>query len=302
MTPRPDVLYAAPGAGLGHLVRAAAVCRCLEAEGVRVRIVTHSRFTPGLRHLTNLKIDFIPSTAWRRSIPAYARGCQPGLVVLDTFPWGLRGEWKNVTGLRFVTLARRLKVAGYLEAAGLGWEASSLHLARIIVSEPLTDDHLALLEASQGDLKTLPGRIRFPSHDTPIPLPSELAGMLTDDRVWLVVHSGPVPEVLRLAAKAEEDMEKNGGGRLAAILPLDPGMLPCPVFEYFPAARAYEQAFRVVTGAGYNSLADLAACPEKHVPVPFDRRYDDQAGRLTGRPAGRENGAPAAARLIMEWL
>jgi hypothetical protein len=76
--------------------------------------------------------------------------------------------------------------------------------------------------------------------------------------------------------------------------------LPC--FEYFPAAGLYERALKVVTAAGYNSMADLAAWPDKHICLPFHRRYDDQQGRFDGPPASPENGAGAAARMLAEWL
>ena len=36
----------------------------------------------------------------------------------------------------------------------------------------------------------------------------------------------------------------------------------------------------MITGAGYNSMADLLGWREKHVAVPFGRKYDDQAARV----------------------
>jgi hypothetical protein len=64
----------------------------------------------------------------------------------------------------------------------------------------------------------------------------------------------------------------------------------------------YDRAFRVVTGAGYNSMADMALYPDKHLAEAFERRYDDQQGRLSGPPAGEENGRDAAAAMIDAWL
>lgn len=301
----PKVLYAAPGAGLGHLVRACAVSLHLRKEGIETRIVTNSCFAEGLRRLTGCAIDFIPSTRWVRDIPVYAAAAKPRLVVLDTFPWGLRGEWKERGGmdLRFVTIARRLNVRSYLEAARLEWDLSSSQLERIIVAEPLADDHLALLESGESELLPLPGRIRFPAEEFPTVVPEPLAVHLLQDRVWLVVHTGPREEVLVLLQRAQEDMKKGGGGVVAAVILHPPDDVECPVFELFPASHLYGAAFRVVTGAGYGSLADMAPWPpDKHLCVPFQRRYDDQAARLDGLDAGAEDGTPHACEILMAAL
>ncbi|MEW5725520.1 MAG: hypothetical protein AB1896_20600 [Thermodesulfobacteriota bacterium] len=296
------ILFAAPGAGLGHLVRASAVGLALERLALKTRIVTNSPYAAGLGRLTGLTVDHLPSRRWPAQVRAYAAALKPTLVVLDAFPFGLRGEWRDPPpGLRFALLARRLKVRAYLEAAGVEWDPAAPTLERIIQIEPLGEDLLGLLALRGTDPRTLTGRIRFPAGDFPTPVPGGLAEVLDSGRAWLVVHSGPEKEVRRLWDLAAADLEKNGGGRLAAILPRETDGIPGPVFEYFPAARLYNRAFRVITGAGYNSLAEAALEPEKHLLCPFTRRYDDQAARLAGPPPGPGDGAMEAARLLAEW-
>ena len=297
----PDVVVAAPGAGLGHLARTTAVCLSLEERGVSCRLVTHSPHAPGLAALTGLAIDRIPSRRWSLEAPGYAARLRPAAVVLDTFPWGIRGEWRMppAAGMKYILLARRLNVGAYLSAARLDWRAGP-HLERIIRTEPLNEDYLERLQAA-GDVLTLPGRIRFPAESFSPLIPKELECVLDSGRLTLVVHSGPKSELARLVALARDNMDEKNGP-LAVISPRGIDGSDCPVHSLFPAAGLYGRARRVVTGGGYGSLADMAGRREKHVAHPFPRRYDDQVGRLNGPDAGNGDGRAAAADLIADWL
>jgi hypothetical protein len=83
----------------------------------------------------------------------------------------------------------------------------------------------------------------------------------------LVVHSGAEGEVEELVGLA-------GPGCVV--------ISPWSGAEYYPATNLYARAGRVITGAGYNSMADLLGWREKHVAVAFERKYDDQAARVRG--------------------
>lgn len=298
----PVLVYVAAGAGLGHLTRACAVARHLAARDVNVRIVSHSIHSEAMRRLTGAALDHIPASAWRGEVVPHVRRLRPALVVLDTFPWGLRGEWRGVDDLRFATIARRLQVPAYLDAIAGAWLHDSPTLKRAIVCEPLSAEHESLLRAS-GEVTVLPGPIRFPAERLPTPVPEELSTVLRQRRIWLVVHSGPEQEVEQLVGHAEDDMRRAGGGQVVIIAPRP--ARGRPTFDYFPAARLYPAAFRVVTGGGYNSVAELAAFPEKRLWIPFPRRYDDQAGRLALAQvldADTPDGGPAAASLLRAML
>lgn len=298
--PRRLLLIVAPGAGLGHLTRACAVARQLARLGVDTRILSHSPYAAGLQRLTGCAIDFIPASRWVSEAPLRACALQPGLVVLDTFPWGLRGEWRGVAGLRFVTLARRLNVNAYEEAMQAAWEPASPTLARIIACESLAAEYGALLERSRGAIYTLPGRIRFPAEEVPTPVPRQLAEILARGRTCLVIHSGPVPECELLLRHAQQQLSLGGGHELAVIAPQPiPGQV---TFEYFPAARLYPAACRIVTAGGYNSVAELASYPQKRLCLALPRRYDDQSGRLADAATDEADGAPAAALVLRDLL
>gem|GEM_PF-961769 len=302
MKSKAPILLAAPGAGLGHLTRACAVALALKKIGIEARVVTRSIHAHGLAGLTGCTVDFIAAAFWRPSIPAYVATVNPKLVVLDTFPWGIRAEWRSLGGLRYALLARRLDVEAYLRATGLEWDPSGPQLERVIRIESLSADQTARLEATGGTCHDLEGRIRFPAHDIPTDPPDELAGLLDQQPVVLVVHSGPEDEVMRLVDLAREECRRTGEGQVAIVSTRQIPPLPCPVFRFFPAARLYDRAFRIVTGAGYNSVSERALHPDSHLCLPFARRYDDQAGRLAEPEAGQAEGSAQTARILADWL
>ncbi|MBI5570459.1 MAG: hypothetical protein HY914_10980 [Desulfomonile tiedjei] len=391
-----EILYVAAGAGMGHLVRASAVCMALRDEGVRGRIVTHSRYAEVLRGITGLTIEVIPSNRWRQDVLPFARELNPRLVVLDTFPWGLRGEWLGLERmcLRFAIIARRLNIPSYFQAAGLMCDLSAQHFTntdlrssslsqaprsgchcwlaqqcfrkdparqassgthvssrdsatgtvpterigsrrvtgkmpaplnsqeqgpqqrhrtydmkqltlqgtKVIAAEPLNDDYACLLQASGAEVHALHGRIRFPSEAFPAPVPAALEQLLDSGPLWLVVHSGPDKEVRELVDRARAEITALGSGAVAAVVPRPVNGLSCPVFNYFPAARLYDRAYRVLTGAGYNSVAEIARWKNKHTCIPFPRRYDIQEGRIRETPEQCGDGTAEAARLLASWL
>lgn len=302
-TRKETVLYAAPGAGLGHLVRGAAVCLALRELGVHPVIISHSPYSPGLARLTGLEIVHIPARRWISTVQKITEDIRPRVAALDTFPWGLRGEWSNlqVNDTRFVYMARRLKVEEYLFAAGLTWENDSPNIRRVILTEPVNDDLYRLISNNGAEIHGLPGRIRFSFSMVDTHIPNGLEELLQTNKVWLIVHSGPEHEVKILMDLAQKDIGKAGSGLTAAILPRPVEGIG-PVFEYFPAATLYSRAHRVVTAGGYNSVSEAAAVPEKHIFTHFPRRYDDQEGRLETLHYGIENGASHAAEIIAGWL
>ncbi len=221
------LIYYAPGAGLGHLTRALAICLPLRDAGIDARIVSDSPFAPGIAALARCPVIDIEARV------------EAGLVITDTFPFGLRNEWRDST-TPLLHIARRLRVA---RATG--------NFAAIIEAEPLGIDGAVKLD---GPIRLAPDRIRTP-------LPREL----DRDGLTFVVHSGPPEEVNALRALAQTE---------ATVI------APFGGIDYYPAQNLYARAARVITGAGYNAMADMLWHREKHTAVAFDRNYDDQLARL----------------------
>ena len=73
-----------------------------------------------------------------------------------------------------------------------------------------------------------------------------------------------------------------------------------PAFEAFPAARLFSRAAWVVTGGGYNAMAEGATLGGRHRAVAFPRRWDDQAARIEHEIPALD-GSEAAVREIVKW-
>jgi hypothetical protein len=250
--------------------RALAVCLPLRLRGVDARIVTNSPFAEGLAQLAKCPVVRLLGQDWASLARAWVDAARPRLIVTDTFPYGLRDEWRSSPPHRLVHVARRLRTPSPLQLADF---------ALVIQAEPLGPGHAELL----GDPLVLPGPIRLAPGQVPTPVPPPLER----DGLTLVVHSGPEAELATLAALA--------GGPYIPISPWS-------AVPYYPAVNLYPRAHRILTGAGYNSMADSLGYGHRHTAVAFARTYDDQAGRLSGFFTRNLDGTPHAVEAIESLL
>ena len=270
-TDRPIVVYFAPGGGLGHLNRALAVCLRLRDESVDARIVTNSPFAEGLAALARCPIVALKGNEWAVSARGYVDEMRPRAVITDTFPYGLRDEWRNVRlSVPLIHIARRLLTPIPIRRK---------EFALIIQAEPLSSEH----SDSLGDSITLPGPILLAPGRVPTPIPK----MLDRDDLTLIVHSGPNEEVAALTLLANPPY---------AVIS------PWSNIDYYPATNLYQRVRHVITGAGYNSMADLMAHRTRHTAVPFPRRYDDQHARVKHFFREPDDGTPQAITSILSLL
>lgn len=267
----PIVAYFAPGGGLGHLNRALAICLPLRDVGVNAQIVTNSPFAQGLAALARCPIVQLPAKDWGPAVHAYYRQERPGAVITDTFPYGLRNEWfDEPPTVPFLHIARRLLTP---------FPIRRTDFTAIIQAEPLSEEHDRALAPSirlTGPVVLPPGRIA-----TPVP------PVLRQPNLTLIVHSGPPEELAALEALADAPC--------AVLSPWSP-------VDYYPATNLYAAARRIITGAGYNSMADLLPHRDRHTALAFPRRYDDQHGRLRHFFQRPENGTPQAVEAILSLL
>lgn len=251
--------------------RSLALCLRLRDEGAAACIVTDSPFAEGLAALARVPVVRLARATWAADARAWVAEARPRLVVTDTFPYGIRDEWRGAPPpAPLVHVARRLREPIPIDPRDF---------ALLLRAEPLSEAHGAAL----GGGLELPGPIRL----TPGRLPTRVPRELDRDGLTLVVHSGPAEEVDALVALAEPPF---------ALIAPGAGI------DYYPATNLYERARRVITGAGYNSMADLLPWRGKHTAVPFPRRYDDQAARLAGFFRDDADGTPAAAAAILRLL
>lgn len=159
-----------------------------------------------------------------------------------------------------------------------------LHIARRLRTPRPTGNFAAVIEAEplgiEGAIK-LDGPIRLAPDRIRTPVPRELQR----DGLTLVVHSGPQEEVEALRALANEE---------AVVI------APFGGIDYYPAQNLYARASRVITGAGYNAMADMLWHREKHTALAFARNYDDQHARLQNFYTTPTDGTPQAVAAIKD--
>jgi hypothetical protein len=250
--------------------RALAVCLPLRLRGVDARIVTNSPFAEGLALLAKCPVVRLDGPDWSSLARQWVDMARPRVVVTDTFPYGLRDEWRAAPPPCLVHVARRLIAPVAIRAADF---------VLLIQAEPLGASHAEAL----GRRLQLPGPIRLAPGQLPTPVPEPL----DRDGLTLVVHSGPAAELDSLIALAD--------GPCLTISPWSP-------VPYYPATNLYRRARRIITAAGYNSMADLLGFGERHTAVAFARKFDDQPARLRGFFKRNVDGTTHAVEAIESLL
>lgn len=270
------ILVYALGGGLGHLVRARAFLHTLGMEG-DAAILTASHYASDSRVLGGVEAIVIPRelerdpAACRAWIAALLDRRRPDVFCVDAFPCGIIGE---LGGEALPHAGERWHLARLLRWAEYAHHASKP--PRIDVTwrlEPLHAEHEAWLEGASREIRGLeladpPQRDALP--DAP------------PDGYWLVVHSGPASEVEELASYTEDLRagERSHGPIVVATLE-PPVSLPdgALVINACPATPLFARAARIVSAAGFNVMRQARPFREKHVVMPFPRRFDDQFER-----------------------
>jgi hypothetical protein len=264
------IFYYAPGGGLGHLTRGR---RVLEVFGLThdATFITASPYAIDVRVTGNIPVVTMPASldgdvdahrAWMRNAIAGA-----DRVIVDTFPAGIQGELTNLDA-RMDLVARSLRWGAYRRAV-----PSPLPRFDTIWSiEPLEAEHEATLRAHaiswrDLDLRTAPDNATSSSD------------------YWLIVHSGPADEVRELIAHCEELRRMDGSHERVLVatrcaIPLPHGF---ERIDAYPVTHLFAGAPRIISAAGFNIMLETESCREKHHPVPFARRYDDQYARAMRR-------------------
>jgi hypothetical protein len=247
------ILYYALGGGLGHLTRARKVLNALGLLDTAV-LLTASRFARDPRVTGGLPVLPVPR-GLGHDREAFRAWLEPVLreadeLIVDSFPAGILGELSGMALPPARHVARRLRWDAYLER----------------VDGPLPDyDVVYEVEPITHALRGLAQPLALPR--------SPVGEPLVDEPHWLVVHSGPQPEIEALVARAE------GAPRLVVV---GPGHR-----DVYPVAPHLAHAERIVTAAGFNAVHEAAPWRERHTVVPFGRALDDQFARAAAYASAR---------------
>jgi hypothetical protein len=281
MHSRAPILYYAFGGGLGHLTRAEAVRHTLGLQGdfMVLSSVASARMPPAaVTHChapANLQEDLPAFRAW---LSETIQRFQPRQFFVDAFPAGILGELCDFAwppGLELIHVARILRWGSYAESIH---GALPRYMQTWLVEE-ISTQHLRALEAISACTAAL--SLDYPSAD------SEGGDLHAITRswgergkpVWLIVHSGPDEETGELLAYARDCATQEAGTPHFAVV--SPGT-PLPAesgierIDLQPASALFPFAARIVTACGFNSMQQTAPWREKHLCMPFARRFDDQ--------------------------
>jgi len=275
-----DLLWCALGGGLGHLSRARALFAAAPELAARTTLLASSDLWPTID--LPCPVVVVPHAVrgrrrdWMGWVGAVLEEHSPRALVLDAFPDGMLGEWRELApALPRLHLARRLQWDRYLEKAGRG--ASRLESLILEPLEPLHREHLE----SRGTFHCLEAPLVHPEREN-VPVSGTRK---------VVAHSGPLGE--------QEELSRLSG------IALDPS---APDVEFFPDRASLASLAAIASGCGYNtaaeSFADLSG--RRRVLHPFPRPLDDQFARHAFLEAGgwplRQGGARLAARWMLERL
>lgn len=279
----PLIVWYALGGGLGHLNRALAVLRHLRplAKDAGVLLVVSSPHA----HLAveaGLSVLRVPGPTESARLPGGAPGAlvagaleQLGaidLLVVDTFADGLYGEL--TPGL----LGRSKRKALLYREGGVQPDESAAWV--------LYDEILAPYPVSpHGDavpvgtiVNRLPSEALSPDDARRrLGLPESPEGPLI-----LAMHAGTPDEVMAFfqqVRSASRLLGRPHALRLLTPLPL-PGEPWPEVAHVYPASGVLRAADLVLSGAGYNSVAELTLFGKKALYRPFERSHDVQVARL----------------------
>ncbi len=291
------ILYYAMGGGLGHLTRTFAILNQMGSIGQPIRILASSKHTALTTAYESFPIDIADLSrlcsrkAYLQYLKSYIHRHNVKMIVLDTFPWGIVGEWSAIfPNIPRVLVARALKWHVYGQRIGFRYGVWPL---ATLVLEPLEHAYYDLISRESRITE-----LREPIIYQCKPESASSTSTLERRKSWLVVHSGDVAEqkTLKTYAKAKMAQLNCKPASLHTIFPHQ---------DIYPAQKFIPLYGNIIGGAGYNmtALAAVAGSNQRFFLQPFHRRFDDQHARLAQFKSGswhniKRNGALQAA----EWL
>ena len=252
------------GGGAGHVTRARRVIEVLGIEAMILATPADRRAAgdvPLIEIPCALDGDVNAHRSWLRAQP-FER------LLIDTFPCGIQGE---VSGLDIPLdfIGRLLRVEEYRKAMhNAPWPR--FETAYVVEEGAPEVQAQRIMRLELGLDPSNPSRSKASD-----------GAQATKGDYWLIVHSGPAEEVGELVEYARE--LRNGQTVLVAT-PLDISMPEgFRRIDAFPAAPLFAGAGRIISAAGFNVMLETEPWREKHLVVPFPRRFDDQFARAARR-------------------
>jgi predicted glycosyltransferase len=268
-------IYYAIGGGLGHLTRARVFLQQMNIER-ETAILTSSEFADDQRVVGNIQIIKVDPALSRDksrflvllkdSFDQY--NCQK--IYLDAFPFGISGEFANFDfgQIELFYVARLLK-SGCVQKFDPN---DSPRFSKTFLLETLPVEHLEFIEEVSSSTEVLD--LKYEKH---LQTQQSMVEKIVERHspFWLIVHSGNEIETLELLDYAKEI--RNAEGSKHELVTISPLIFESENrYDIYPAYELFPFAEKVFTACGFNSMKQTESFREKHLFLPFDRRYDDQ--------------------------
>ncbi len=274
-----NYLFYVMGGGLGHLSRVSAFIFTQKIPLQQCFILSSSSFTELLfdkQNIIQLNNSLEKDTSQLIAfIQEILKTYHFEIIYLDTFPQGIIGELTsiNFNRTRLVLLARDLNWKQYKFDS----DKLPIHFEITYVFEELDSDYFSFLQNNSKEIKYL--KLDYP----PGNINPEILNLFNSEKQqWLIVHSMPEEEVLILLEYAQDYAKvKNFDANFTVITQcLDLKLTNATLLDYFPAYDLFPYVDKIITASGFNLMQQTLPFKEKHICIPFSRKYDRQNLRL----------------------
>ena len=268
------IFYYAIGGGLGHISRAISFLKSQNISNSDSIILAteQKQFDLNINKniiYTNLESPILLRDLIENIIHQYSIS----KIYIDTFPFGIKGEFINLkTNIDKFLIARILKYDVYLNdisKSNLSIENPKTLFKCIYKIEKLNSDYESAISNFSNQF------ISLSLYDNQKFIESKENNI---EPYYMIAHTGSLEELQVLMEHAKDYANQNSfKGKILIFSPnfIESDNFISLKFQY-GINEYYPQATLMFTGCGFNTMNELRPFRKKHIRIPFKRRYDDQ--------------------------
>ncbi len=271
------------GGGLGHITRSLAAITSWQIE--EYRLFTNCRLVSEI--LPPDKYVFISESHDATPKALFAKlkstiiNYSVDKLIIDVFPNGILGEIQG-DELRGIGVQQIELIHRHMVWENYASKLSVYAIDTIWVTEEKIPEQLSHIKIFSANFEYL--QLNYPLPN-PISIQNKIIDLFPSEKnkspLWVITHTSKQDEIDALIAQAMDwaDIE-NVSPKLLVISDLviqdNNGIR---FVKHYPACDVFPLADKIFTGCGFNSMYQLAKFREKHIFIPFPRKYDDQFAR-----------------------
>jgi predicted glycosyltransferase len=274
------ILYYAVGGGYGHYSRAISYFHTNQIHEDNFLILCN----PELQSLSTTKKNILSIkesdlTMFDILLSNIVRDYSIDEIIIDTFPMGILGEWiKFQTKIPKKLILRNLNIKRYLKDISIRLSKQidfpflldylSKEFKVLYQIEPISVDYYEIIYPLNKLIK------KFVLQND---LNIQIDFSIMPEKYFLVVHSGSLEELENLVFYAIDYKKMNQSKEIILIISAHKIEIDdCISIKEYPAKNYFQRASKIITACGFNSIFETISFRDKHLCIPFPRRYDDQ--------------------------